>query len=129
MAQERAKEEEKEKSHIIKQEKEELREFLFTSNSKDTAKMIKNYLLCSNLYADLSGKKEIELHEISPTIDVPYGKKRLAGEFLAHFGGFFSKRCRENDFNLGRLNASYWLKNKMKFEYEPEYPYPLHKDT
>jgi hypothetical protein len=64
----------------------------------------------------LSQKRDVAMAVVSPLLlpeaakGVP-PKAMLAGDFLAHFGGFLDQPLRENDFSLGYRSMLCWLEN------------------
>ena len=63
--------------------------------------------------AGVSGKQCVAMEVISPLVLADRGNASvgdmLAGEVLGHFGGFFDKRLRLSDFDLGYACALDWL--------------------
>ena len=62
----------------------------------------------------LSKKRDVAVAVVSPLLlpEVAAGaapKELLAGDFLAHFGGFLDQRLRECDFGLGYRSMLCWL--------------------
>jgi hypothetical protein len=63
--------------------------------------------------ANVGGKTETAVEVISPLI-LPEARtipvdKMLSGEFLGNFGGFFDRRLRQADFDLGYASTLRWL--------------------
>lgn len=63
--------------------------------------------------AGITGKREVGIEVISPLTVARAGGRAvedvLSGESLMHFGGFFDKRMRDSDFELGYESAVQWL--------------------
>lgn len=64
------------------------------SNTKDA---LTNFMLILEDVSGLKSKKILDIRLLSPE-----EKGALAGDFLMNFGGFFSPKYREHDFNIGR---------------------------
>jgi predicted acylesterase/phospholipase RssA len=76
-----------------------------------------------NLVTGLSGKQRVRVDVVSPLI-LPGGpdvrvEELLAGEFLAHFGGFLNERLRLNDFALGYRSMQEWLRGLEELNVAP----------
>jgi predicted acylesterase/phospholipase RssA len=76
-----------------------------------------------NLVTGLSGKDRVRLDVVSPLIlpGAPWlpVEQLLAGEFLAHFGGFLNERLRLNDFALGYRSVREWLRGLEDLKVAP----------
>jgi predicted acylesterase/phospholipase RssA len=65
----------------------------------------------------LAGKQPVDVSVVSPLLlpEVANNSKSvhdvLAGEFLAHFGGFLAQPLRENDFAVGYRSMLTWLES------------------
>ena len=65
----------------------------------------------------LARKRFVKVAVISPLVlpEVADGRVSsedvLAGDFLAHFGGFLAKELRENDFSVGYRSTVQWIEN------------------
>lgn len=64
------------------------------NNTKDA---LTNFSFNLEEVSGLKGKKILDIRLLSPE-----EKGALAGDFLMNFGGFFSPKYREHDFNIGR---------------------------
>jgi hypothetical protein len=74
------------------------------------------------LVTGLAGKQKVWVDVVSPLIlpgpRIPL-EQLLAGEFLAHFGGFLNERLRLNDFALGYRSMQEWLGGLEGLEIAP----------
>ncbi len=105
----------------FKGEYPEKRELLNSlSTDKDTVSILES--IAKEMEKDIGLKGKIHFE-----IDFIYSSKdRLCGDFMGHFGGFFRKELRENDFITGIKDAKKFLKEKHNiliddFEIEKEY--------
>jgi hypothetical protein len=66
----------------------------------------------------LHGKRPVHVDAISPALlgaaDREASHRLLAGEKLAHFGGFLDEKLRRHDFALGYRSAQAWLEDAAR---------------
>ncbi|MEO0233528.1 MAG: patatin-like phospholipase family protein [candidate division WOR-3 bacterium] len=92
----------------------------FENLREDEKKVVEKFLKDScldikNLDKDIStGKKIMKIDIISP--EKP--SEELGGEIMKHFGGFFDKRIRYNDFLVGYFDGFEYCKN-LGYKIEP----------
>jgi predicted acylesterase/phospholipase RssA len=76
------------------------------SKTNDADDFIARLKLLVTLAANLNGKRKLNMVAITPASIEGGGVHRMAGDFMKSFGGFFEKRYREYDFNVGKYIAN-----------------------
>jgi len=72
--------------------------------------------LLANLVANLQGKRKLNMVAVTPASIEGGAEHRMAGDFMRSFGGFFEKKYRNYDYNVGRHIAAHVLNASIENE-------------
>jgi hypothetical protein len=98
--------------HSIEDDRQSLR--ASSERSADPSDVASLFRTVAERVAGVSGKRKVAVEVISPLVIAAQNpgvsvEDMLAGEMLAHFGGFFDERLRVSDFDLGYQCTQTWL--------------------
>lgn len=72
--------------------------------------------LLANLVANFQGKRKLNMVAVTPASIEGGAEHRMAGDFMRSFGGFFEKKYRNYDYNVGKHIAAHVLNAPIENE-------------
>lgn len=72
--------------------------------------------LLASLVANLQGKRKLNMVAVTPASIEGGAEHRMAGDFMRSFGGFFEKKYRDYDYNVGKHIAAHVLNAPIENE-------------